>query len=168
MSLSGMTITDERNQTVLFSIPYYLAEAGFGMLVQNGTDTLNSVNDLVNATTIVVNTGTTSELWLQKTYVETGLIPSSKVKSLPTIAGCVQDVTIGASQVFIIDKPTAEQYASESEGALKVSGIIPSYEPYGVALNKEATDLKAIIDDVISTMISNGEMEQLRIKWGLN
>lgn len=168
MSLSGMTITDERNQTVLFSTPYYMAEAGFGMLVQNGTDTLNSIGDLVNATNIVVNTGTTSELWLQKTYVDTGLISSSIVKSLPTIAGCVQDVTIGASQVFIIDKPTAEEYASQSEGALKVSGVIPSVEPYGVALNKEATDLKAIIDEVISTMIANGEMEQLRIKWGLN
>lgn len=168
MSLSGMTITDERNQTVLFSTPYYMAEAGFGMLVQNGTNTLNTVDDLVNATSIVVNTGTTSELWIKETYTDTGIIPASKVKSLPTIAGCVQDVTIGASQVFIIDKPTAEEYAGQSDGALKVSGVIPSYEPYGVALNKESTDLKAIIDDVINTMIANGEMEQLRIKWGLN
>jgi len=105
---------------------------------------------------------------VQKELVDKGLFSASKVKSLPTIAGCVQDVQIGQSQVFIIDKPTAETYASESNGDLKVSGVIPSYEPYGVALNKEATDLKEIIDRVITTMIENGEMEALREKWGLN
>ncbi len=168
MSLSGMTITDERNKSVMFSTPYYMAEAGFGMLVRTGDNSLNSVDDLKSASSIVVNTGTTSEIWVQKVLVDTGLFPANKVKSLPTIAGCVQDVQIGQSQVFIIDKPTAEKYAGESNGALKVSAIIPSYEPYGVALNKEATDLKEIIDRVITTMIENGEMEKLREKWGLS
>lgn len=168
MSLSGMTITDERNESVMFSTPYYMAEAGFGMLVRSSDNSLNSADDLVNATSIVVNTGTTSELWLQKTLVDTGLYPANKVKSLPTIAGCAQDVQIGQSQVFIIDKPTAEEYAGQSNGDMKVSGVIPSYEPYGVALNKEASDLKEIIDRVINTMIENGEMEALREKWGLN
>ncbi|MBI0584483.1 MAG: amino acid ABC transporter substrate-binding protein [Methanomassiliicoccus sp.] len=168
MSLSGMTITDERNESVMFSTPYYMAEAGFGMLVKTADNSLNSVEALTSASSIVVNTGTTSEIWVQKELVDKGLYPANKVKSLPTIAGCVQDVSIGQSQVFIIDKPTAEEYAGQSSGDLKVSAVIPSYEPYGVALNKEATDLKEIIDRVINTMIENGEMEKLRIKWGLN
>lgn len=168
MSLSGMTITDERNESVLFSTPYYMAEAGFGMLVQSGDNSLNSSADLVNATSIVVNTGTTSEIWVQKYLIDTGLYPADKVKSLPTIAGCAQDVQIGQSQVFIIDKPTAQEYADKSNGAMKVSAIIPSYEPYGVALNKGATDLKEIVDRVITTMIANGEMDALKEKWGLN
>ena len=168
MSLSGMTITDERNKSVMFSTPYYMAEAGFGMLVKSSDDSLDSPDKIATASSIVVNTGTTSEIWVQKELVDKGLFSASKVKSLPTIAGCVQDVQIGQSQVFIIDKPTAETYASESNGDLKVSGVIPSYEPYGVALNKEATDLKEIIDRVITTMIENGEMEALREKWGLN
>ena len=168
MSLSGMTITDERNESVLFSTPYYMAEAGFGMLVKTSDNSLNSADDLVNATSIVVNTGTTSELWVQKMLVDTGKYPANKVKSLPTIAGCAQDVQIGQSQVFIIDKPTAEEYAGLSNGEMKVSAVIPSYEPYGVALNKEASDLKDIIDRVINTMIENGDMEALREKWGLN
>jgi ABC-type amino acid transport substrate-binding protein len=168
MSLSGMTITDERNKTVLFSTPYYMAEAGFGMLVKSGDNTLNSSDNLTSASSIVVNTGTTSEIWVKEKLVDTGLYSADKVKSLPTIAGCVQDVQIGQSQVFIIDKPTAETYADETGGELKVSAVIPSYEPYGVALNKDATDLKVIIDRVITEMIANGEMEALREKWGLN
>jgi ABC-type amino acid transport substrate-binding protein len=168
MSLSGMTITDGRNETVLFSTPYYMAEAGFGMLVKSTDTALNTEADLLNASSIVVNTGTTSELWLTEKYIDTGLISANKVKSLPTIAGCVQDVQIGQSQVFIIVKPTAEEYADKADSGLKVSGVIPSYEPYGVALNKESTDLKMIIDMVINKMYANGEMEQLRIKWGLN
>ena len=168
MSLSGMTITEERNQSVLFSTPYYLAEAGFGLLVKTTDNNLNSPDDLVNATSIVVNTGTTSELWVTENLINTGKYPAEKVKSLPTIAGCAQDVQVGQSEVFIIDKPTAEEYADLSNGVMKVSAVIPSYEPYGVALNKDSTDLKLIIDLLINKMYANGEMEQLRIKWGLN
>jgi ABC-type amino acid transport substrate-binding protein len=168
MSMSGMTITDERNKTVLFSTPYYLAEAGFGLLVKTGDNSLTSAEDLTSASSIVVNTGTTSELWVQENLIDTGKYPAEKVKSLPTIAACAEDVKIGQSQVFIIDKPTAEDYAANSAGELKVSGVIPSYEPYGVAMNQESTDLKAIADLVINQMYANGEMEALREKWGLN
>lgn len=168
MSLSGMTITDLRNETVLFSTPYYMAEAGFGMLVKAGDNNLNSSADLKNATGIVVNTGTTSEIWVQENLIDKGLYPAEKVRHLPTIGGCVEDVTLGVSEVFVIDKPTAETYADDSAGVLRVSAVIPSYEPYGVALNKDASDLKAIIDEVINTMIENGEMEALREKWGLS
>jgi ABC-type amino acid transport substrate-binding protein len=163
-----MTITEERNQSVLFSTPYYLAEAGFGLLVKTTDNNLNSPDDLVNATSIVDNTGTTSELWVTENLINTGKYPAEKVKSLPTIAGCAQDVQVGQSEVFIIDKPTAEEYADMSNGVMKVSAVIPSYEPYGVALNKESTDLKLVIDLLINKMYANGEMEQLRIKWGLN
>lgn len=168
MSISGWTITDKRNESMLFSTPYYLAEAGFGMLVKSDNTNLNTVDDLVNATSIVVNTGTTSAIWLEDNLIKTGKYSVDKVKYLPTIAGCVQDVQIGQSQVFIIDKPTAEEYADKDGSGLKVTAIIPSYEPYGVALNKESHDLKTIIDLIINTMYANGEMEQLRIKWGLN
>lgn len=168
MSLSGMTITDERNNTILFSTPYYMAEAGFGILVKSDNNKFASPDDLVNATTIVVNTGTTSELWVQANLVDTGKIAADKVKTLSTIAACVNDVQIGQSELFIIDKPTAEEYVEQTGDVLKVSAVIPSFEPYGVALNKGDADFKAIIDEVITTMIANGEMEQLRIKWGLN
>ncbi len=168
MSLSGMTITSKRNESVLFSIPYYKAEAGYGLMVKNGTTGIASIDDVVNQSkTIVVNTGTTSEFWVQENLINKGKISADKVKSLPTIANCVQDVIAGKSDVFIIDKPTVDDYVKTSGGAVIDVGTIEANEPYGVAFNKNAGDLKAVADEVISNMTSNGEMDALRAKWGL-
>jgi ABC-type amino acid transport substrate-binding protein len=167
MSLSGMTITEERNKSVLFSTPYYFMEAGLGMLVRADYNDINDNITTLVGKNIVVNTGTTSEIWVQKNLIDTGLIDQGDVKSLPTIANCVSDVQIGQSDVFIIDKPTCEAYVETTDGAVKVAGVIPSFEPYGVAMNLDSADLKAIVDQVITTMLNNGEMTQLREKWGL-
>lgn len=167
LGMGGITTIPEWSQSVLFSLPYYTAQAEYGLLVKSDDDSLNSPNDLVDATSIVVNTGSVSESWLQANLIDTGLYPTEKVKHLPTIAACVNDVEIGVSQVFIIDRSTAEVYAADSDGNLNVSAVITNYEPYGVAMNKDASDLKAIVDQVIQNMIANGEMAALEAKWGL-
>jgi ABC-type amino acid transport substrate-binding protein len=164
MSLSGMTITDERNETILFSTPYYFMEAGLGIMIKNGSTPITDASQLAGKK-IVVNSFTTSEIWVQANLVDTGLIDTPR--SLPTIAGCVQDVIAGNSDCFIIDKPTALSYVETTGEQVLVTGVIPSFEPYGVALPKSSTDLKEIIDSVIDTMMENGEMEALRVKWGL-
>lgn len=169
MSLSGMTITEERNKTVLFSNPYYRAEAGYGLLTLSSTNDITSLDDILNnGKKIVVNTGTTSESWVQANLIDTGKISADKVKSLPTIANCVQDVKSGYSDVFIIDNPTVNDVVAKSGGELKNAGLIAlPDEPYGVAMNQKSTDLKVIVDRVIEEMMANGEMAALRAKWGL-
>jgi ABC-type amino acid transport substrate-binding protein len=168
MSLSGMTITDERNKSVLFSVPYYKAEAGYGLLTLASATGISSIDDIVNnGKKIVVNTGTTSESWVQENLIDTGRISASMVKSLPTIANCVQDVKSGYSDVFIIDNPTVNTFVAQ-DSTLKNAGLVAlPDEPYGVAMNKGATDLKVIVDRVITEMQANGEIDALREKWGL-
>ncbi len=166
MSLSGMTITAARNQSVLFSVPYYNAQVGYGMMVRSSNNDLNSPDDLMSASSIVVCTGTTSELWVQENLIDKGY-PADKVKSLPTIAGCVQDVQIGQSEVFIIDKPTVDYYVEQSSSQLRDAGTIQDVASYAVAMNHYSNDLKAIVDQVITNMQNDGEMHALMVKWGL-
>jgi polar amino acid transport system substrate-binding protein len=45
ISLSGWTITPERNKTVLFSEPYYQAEAGYGIMTTNTSNNIANVDD---------------------------------------------------------------------------------------------------------------------------
>lgn len=164
MSLSGMTITEERNQTILFSTPYYFMEAGLGIMIKNGSAPITNISQLTGKH-IVVNSFTTSEIWVQKNLVDTGLVTTPT--SLPTIANCVQDVISGNSDCFIIDKPTALSYENSTNHQVLVTGVIPSFEPYGVALPKTSTDLKTIIDNVINGMMASGEMHSLMVKYGL-
>jgi len=167
MALSGIVITDEMNESLLFSNPYYVADTGLGVLVSSSDSSIRSITDLVNATRIAVVAGTSSENWAYNALINTGLYSADQVDSLPTTIDAVNAVKAGLSQVLIIERPTADICASESNGDLEVSAVIPAAEPYGVALDKGADDLKAIIDRTINAMIANGEMEQLRNKWGL-
>jgi ABC-type amino acid transport substrate-binding protein len=137
-------------------------------MVKNGTTGITSIDDIVNQSKkIVVNTGTTSELWVQENLVNKGRISADNVKSLATIANCVQDVISGKSDVFIIDKPTVDDYVKTSNEAVIDVGTIDAFEPYGVAFNKNAGDLKAIADEVIQNMMDNGEMAALWAYWDL-
>jgi len=164
MSLSGMTITPLRNESILFSTPYYFMESGLGIMIKNGSTPITNATQLAGKK-IVVNSFTTSEIWVNDNLVKTGLI--SPPKSLPTIANCVQDVIAGYSDCFIIDKPTADQYVTDTHEQVLVTGVIPSFEPYGVALPKSSTDLKQVIDDTINGMMASGEMHDLMVKYGL-
>ncbi|HEY3420214.1 MAG TPA: ABC transporter substrate-binding protein [Methanomassiliicoccales archaeon] len=164
MSLSGMTITDLRNKSVLFSTPYYMMQGGLGLLVRSSFDSVHNISDLAGKK-IVVNTGTTSEDWVQKNLTSKGLI--STPTSLDTIDGCVQDVISGHSDIFIIDNSTCAAYVDKTAGAVKVAAVIPGVEPYGVAMNLGSTDLKAIVDKTINGMITSGEMQALMVKWKL-
>ena len=166
MSLSGMTITDERNETILFSTPYYLMEAGLGIMVKNGSTPITNASQLAGKQ-IVVNSYTTSETWVEKNLVDVGLVSEDDVAHLATIALCVQDVISGNSDCFIIDTTTALYYVNSTNEQVLVTGVIPSFEPYGIALPKTSTDLKQIIDAVINEMMESGEMADLRVKWGL-
>lgn len=164
MSLSGMTITEDRNKSVLFSTPYYNMDAGLGLLVKSSYNGITNVSDL-SGKKVVVNTGTTSEIWVKANLVDKGLI--STPTSLGTIDNCVQDVLSGHSDVFIIDKPTCESYVNKTSGQLKIASVIPGVEPYGVAMNLGSSDLKAIVDKTVNGMVANGEMSALKVKWGL-
>gem|GEM_PF-2621570 len=164
MSLSGMTITDERNKSILFSTPYYFMDSGLGIMIKNGSTPITNISQLAGKK-IVVNSFTTSEIWVDKNLVQTGLI--STPKSLPTIANCVADVIAGYSDCFIIDKPTALDYVTSTHEQVLVTGVIPSFEPYGVALPQSSTDLKQVIDQTINGMMASGEMQALMVKWGL-
>jgi ABC-type amino acid transport substrate-binding protein len=164
MSLSGMTITSLRNKSVLFSTPYYMMQGGLGLLVRSNYDSINNLSDLAGKK-IVVNTGTTSEDWVQKNLTSKGLI--STPTSLATIDNCVQDVISGHSDVFIIDNSTCAAYVEKTGGTVKVAAVIPGVEPYGVAMNLGSGDLKAIVDKTINGMYASGEMQALMVKWKL-
>jgi len=167
LSFSGWTITAERNKTVLFSTPY-INDPGFGLLVKSSNSNIHNVSDLAGKK-IVVNTGTTSEIWVQENLVATGKI--ADYRSLATIDLCVQDVQIGQSDVFIIDTATCYAYVQKTmSGAvatMKVVDTITSNEAYGACMNREANDLCSLVNMVIIRMIESGEMQELKVKWNL-
>ena len=63
--ISGITITDERRQTMVFSRPYF--EVKQVVLVSDGHN-IQSVNDLTKLDKIAVSTGTTGDYAAQKLF----------------------------------------------------------------------------------------------------
>ncbi len=94
--------------------------------------------------------------------------PQEKVHVYRTVDAGLQSVGDGISQAFIIDEAAAREHADGSSGTLKVATMISDYSvQYGCAMNLGSQDLKTIVDRVITTTIANGEMDELKEKWGV-
>ena len=69
MVIAGMTITDDRNESATFSMPYYKADQALVVLKSN-TDILSTA-DLAGKV-VAVNTGTTGQYYIEDNLPDVG------------------------------------------------------------------------------------------------
>ncbi len=160
MVLAGMSITDERNQSVSFSNPYYKADQA--IIVRNDSS-IASPADLTGKT-IAVNTGTTGASWVDDNLVKTGNVSASDVKSYGTASTTVVALTTGAVDAVVIDAPVARTYVNQTSGIKVVYNIVTD-ENYGIAMNKNDKDLVDRVNIVLKNLQDSGQMDQLIKTW---
>lgn len=154
-AISSITITAERDLINDFSIPYYVANQA--VLVQNSSD-IATLEDL-NGTTIVTQTGTTGQWW-----VEENLSPGDQV-NLADVPAAVLGVENGQYDAFVVDTPVANKYSNDTNYDLKVAFVIYTLESYGILIPQNEPELKAAIDGAIADMIADGTLDEILNKW---
>ena len=104
--VSGMTITKQRRQAVLFSDPYY--QAGLNVLLKKDlVGKVQGLDDLdKKGMTIAVKLGTTGDIYAAKR------IKQARIRKLDVEADAAQAVLLGKADAFIYDKPYLTVYAS--------------------------------------------------------
>ena len=97
--VSGMTITEERKKTLLFSEPYY--QAGLvAMVSSKKKEKVKTAADLNHPTiSIAVKVGTTGDIFASKAY------PRARLRKLDSQSDCENAVALGKVDAFIYDKP---------------------------------------------------------------
>ncbi len=151
---SAATITPEREKTVDFSNPYYLAEQA--ILVKKGGE-IDSVAKLKGAT-VGAQKGTTGAEFVDE-KAEAG-----ELRVFPQGPDAVNAVKAGTVEAVVMDIPVAEN-AAESSDELEVSAAIPTEEEYGFAVAQGETELLEEINEGLKEAIDDGTYAEIYEKW---
>ncbi len=155
ISVSAMTITEDRKQSFNFSDPYFAA--GQVVTVQMSNTDINSKADLAGKT-VGVQLGTTGDIEAQK-------IAGATVKNYDDIGLAFQDLLNGQIDAVIADNPLALGYIGQNPDKLKTVGEVFTDEYYGIAVCKTNTELLNKINAGLAAVKSQGLIEELTTKW---
>jgi len=154
-AISSITITDARDLINDFTVPYYIANQA--VLVQESS-TIADLDDL-NDSTLVTQTGTTGQWW-----VDDNLDPVSHVP-LSDVPAAVLGVENGLYDAFVVDTPVANKYANDTNYHLKVAFVIYTLESYGILIPQDQPELKAAMDAAVNDMIADSTLDEIMLKW---
>lgn len=154
-AISAMTITEERQQAMLFSEPYYEA----GQLVTVGVDNTDimSKDDLAGKT-VGAQIGTTGSFEVEK-------IAGATLKTYDDIGLAMQDLINGQIDAVIADNHLAIGYANKNPDKLKTVGEVFTSESYGIAVCKSKPELLDRINEGLAKVKDQGLIEELTLKW---
>jgi polar amino acid transport system substrate-binding protein len=151
---SAATITEEREETVDFTNPYYLSEQA--ILIEEGGE-IDSVAGLKGAT-VGVQKGTTGEEFAE----EKGEV--GELRSYPTGPDAVNALKAGTVDAVVIDIPVAENAVEGSEG-IELSAAIPTEEEYGFAVAQGETELLEELNEGLKEVEEDGTYAKIYEKW---
>lgn len=154
--VSGLTMTAERKQKVLFSKPYY--QSGLTIVVDKGNTDIHGFKDLAGKS-IAVQIGTTGAN-------QARLIPGTAVKDFNSSADTFMELKAGGVDAVINDRPVNDYYIVKSASKdAKVLKEVLTAEDYGVAVSKKNEDLANSINAALDRIKSTGEYDKIFEKW---
>ena len=153
VAIAGMTVTEERKQSVDFSEPYYNAVQH--VLVPKNSP-IAAYDDLIGKT-IGVQLGTTGDFIVEE-------IEGATDQQYNKAVDAVNDLVNGRLDAVIIDSNPAGVFASNYPDQIKdLNGEDFGFgvEEYAIALPKGDTALKEAIDVAITNMKEDGTFDKL-------
>ncbi len=157
ITLSQVTITEDREKVVDFSIPYFKSDQG--ILVKKGT-AVASFEDLKALNVGVQQTTTAEYYFLEVPEWSLGKDP----QSFPDLIAAYGALDAGQVDAIIIDTPINLGQASQSDGALEVVAQIATGEEYG-AIYPEGSAKKAVFDGIIQGLVDDGTVNGFIAKY---
>jgi len=153
--LGSMAITQDRLQTVNFSIPYYYS--GAQLIVRSDSGITDPAE--MDGCPVAVATGTNYVEDADTLGADTKLYDDDNLTLMELISGRVDGV--------ITDRLVALQAMNEIKGGedLALCGEILRLEEMGIAINKEDTTLLEKIDEILQAMHDDGTMTAISEKW---
>ncbi len=154
----GITITEERDEVVDFSIGYIALEQK--LLVRKDETRISSIEDIVadESLTFGTQSGTTNY------EVATHYLPEERIMGFETFPFAVQAVTSGDVDAIIIDDVAGQGYVGENADELKLVGDSLSSDYLGFIF-PEGSELKAKVDDVLREMMADGFLDRVNKKY---
>jgi polar amino acid transport system substrate-binding protein len=159
MVAAASTITEEREQTVDFSDPYFNSRQA---LVVNTSQTpdLASTDDLQEGDVVGVQRGTTGAAWARDNLEPNGI----ELQTFTSATDGLRALEGGGMTAFIADEP----FVAEAIGnlpSLEVVEGIDTDEKYGFAFSPENPELRDAVNVVLAEMIADGAYQTIYEEW---
>lgn len=153
-AIAGMTVTEERLESVDFSTPYYTATQV--MIVKEDSD-IASAADMADKKICVIQ-GYTGEVCVN----EMGYPYEAFKKGTEAIMELVN----GKCDVVVIDSATAQKYVGDNEG-LKIVEDAAAFESeeYAIAVRKGNTELLDMVNTAIEAKLADGTISALGVQY---
>ena len=156
MVASATTITDEREEPVDFTNPYYLPSAQ-SIVVAEGTATSQKAKDLTGKI-VGVQQGTTGEEYVEEE------IETKELRTYPQGPDTFPALKAGTIDAVVIDRPVAEK-AVQQDPELEISAEIETEEEYGFVVPQGNDELREQLNEGLKEVIDNGEYKTIYEKW---
>jgi polar amino acid transport system substrate-binding protein len=156
VAAAGLTITGERARVLDFSSPYFNAKQA--MVVKTGS-AAKTLADL-EGKSIGVQKGTTGEL-----YVRDNAPAGTKIETFKTASDIDQALHSGKVAAGVYDNTVVGDVVSRNKD-FSIAAEFDTGEQYGMAVKKNGgDDLLRHINDVLTTMRTDGSYDALYKKW---
>lgn len=156
--ISSVTITDERQKTMDFSVPYI--NAGQVLIVQSSTSGVTEIADL-KGKSVGAQIGTTGSFEVEK-------VAGVELKTYDELGLAIEDLVNGRIAGVVADTPIAADFALQNpayKGKLKIVGDAFTDEYYGVAVKKGNSEVLDKINAGLKKVLDAGKDEELKDKW---
>lgn len=152
--IAGMTITEEKKESVDFSTAYYTAKQ---VMIVKEDSAIEKASDMSDKRIVVIQ-GYTGETCVK----DLGYPYEAFKKGTEAILELLND----KCDVVVIDSATAIKYVSDNEG-LKIVEDNEAFESeeYGIAVAKGNTEMLDKINATIEKMLADGTINELSAKY---
>lgn len=151
---AGLTVTDERKESVDFSITY---ATGIQVIIVAEDSEIATADDL-DGKTIGVQTGTTGDIYCTDDYGQ------ENVKQYANGALAVAALKNGQVDCVVIDNEPAKSFVAANEG-LKILDTEYVTEDYAAAISKDNTELTEKVNAAMEELIADGTIDSILSKY---
>ena len=156
--ISGtMTDTRARRDSVDLSLTFFVTGAQF--LVKEGSPITGIAN--ITGKRIATQQGSTNERALRERNVKADLIvfPDQAAAYTALVQGRVDAYTNDGIQLWGL------KYKAQNPNEWKVVGDFYTYEPYGMAMRKNDSDFRPVVNNALMEALEGGEYFKIYEKW---
>lgn len=161
MGMAGMTVTDERKESVDFSDSY---ATGIQSVIVKEDSEIKSVDDILDEKAtykIGVQLSTTGDIYVTD---DLGDAAAERVVEYQTGNDAVSALSSGKVDAVVIDNEPAKSYVAATSG-LKILDTEYVSEDYAICFSKDNTELKDKVNGALKELIADGTVKTIIDKY---
>ena len=162
LSISAFNYDEERDQSVDFTEPYYIAEDAI-LVAEEFAGTIDAPEQLADYV-VGTQTGTTQDGWVTENLVDAGLMDEANLFRYERIDQAALDLKAGRIDAILMESVVARTLA-EDMGGLKVvfEGQVSS-GPVNIVIPEGDAELQEALNEVIAELQEEGFIDELIVE----